>query len=131
VLSPATPPPPIRVLIVDADRRVRESLRDLICCEVGLDAVAAVGSADDARDVVAGSVPEVVVIDPLLPGLDVGLELIDELHAAHPATRLLVMGWTSDMDVAGHAADAVLDKSGSPEDLVAAITRSVRRGAAT
>jgi DNA-binding NarL/FixJ family response regulator len=131
VLSPATPASPLRVLIVDADRRVRESLRDLICCEVGLDAVAAVGSADDARDMVAGSAPEVVVIDPLLPDLESGLGLLDELHAAHPATRLIVMGWTSEMDVAGHAADAVLDKGRSPEDLVAAITHSVRRGAAT
>jgi DNA-binding NarL/FixJ family response regulator len=131
MLSPATPPSPIRVLIVDADRRVRESLRDLVCCEVGFDAVAAVGSVEDARTVVASAEPEVVVIDPLLPGIETGLELLDELRASHPATRLLVMGWTGDTDGAGHAADAVLDKSASPEDLVAAITRSVRRGAAT
>jgi DNA-binding NarL/FixJ family response regulator len=129
--SPELPTSPIRVLIVDADRRVRDSLRDLICCEVGFDAVAAVGSADDARDIVAGGEPDVVVIDPLLPGVDVGLELLDELRACHPATRLLVMGWPPDMNVSGHAADAVLDKGASPEDLVAAITHAVRRGAAT
>jgi DNA-binding NarL/FixJ family response regulator len=131
MLLPATPASPLRVLIVDADRRVRESLRDLLCCEVGLDAVVAVGTADEARSAAAESESEVVVIDPRLPGLETGLDLIDEFHALHPAARLLVMSWTADLDVAGHSADALLDKSASPEELVAAITRSVRKGADT
>lgn len=121
---------PIRVLIVDADRRVRESLRDLICCEVGFDAVAAVGSADAARDLVARSLPGVVVIDPLLPGIESGLALVEEIREEHPAVQVLLIGWTPDVDGEAHAATVVLDKGASPEALVAAITRAVRAGSA-
>jgi DNA-binding NarL/FixJ family response regulator len=127
--APATGSSPLQVLIVDADRRVRDSLRDLLCCEVGTDCIVAVGSIEDARLAVDTAEPAVVVIDPRLPGIADGIGLLDQLRAEHPATRVLVMSWSHDADVAGHATEPVLDKNASPEDLVAAITRSVRKGA--
>jgi DNA-binding NarL/FixJ family response regulator len=136
--SPATGSSPLKILVVDADRRVRDSLSDLICCEVGLEAVASVGTADDARAAVADSRPDIVIIDPRLPELDAGMTLLDEFRADHPEMRLLVMGWSNDNDVAGHAEHdtravrpihETLDKSASPEDILAAIAHSVRKGA--
>jgi DNA-binding NarL/FixJ family response regulator len=114
--------PPLRILIVDADRRVRESLRELIACEVGPDAVLAVGTADDARLAAATFAPDVVVIDPRLPAVDSGADLIDDLHARRPTARLLEMCWHGD-DRATPDADAGLDMEASPEALVAAILR--------
>src|SRR3954449_365339 len=89
MLSPAAPTSPLRILVVDADRRVRDSLRELIRCEVGLETVAAVGTADEAREAAAAAEPDVIVIDPRLPEVEAGIALIDELRSEHPSTRLL------------------------------------------
>ena len=54
-MSTTAPTPttsPLRILIVDADRRVRDSLTDLIRCETRLEAVAAVGKAEAAFEAV-------------------------------------------------------------------------------
>src|SRR4051794_21190022 len=102
MLPHATESLPLKILVVDADRRVRDSLRDLICCEVGLETVASVGTADDARAAVAEAQPDIVIIDPRLPELAAGMTLIDEFRAQRPGMRLLVMGWSDENDVAAH-----------------------------
>ncbi len=126
--SPATGTSPLRVLVVDADRRVRESLCDLIRCETTFEAVTAVGTAAEAAACVADCRPDVVVIDPRLPDVDAGLGLLAHLRSTYPDTRLLVMSWSAETDAVARGADGMLDKSASPEDLVAAITQAVRRG---
>jgi CheY-like chemotaxis protein len=128
MLSPATGTSPLRVLIVDADRRVRDSLCNLLRCETEPLSVATVGSAAEALATIAGSPVDVVVIDPYLPDLDAGLALIADLRTAHPAIRLLLMTWSADLDVAAHGVDGLLDKAASPEALVAAIADAARRG---
>jgi two-component system nitrogen regulation response regulator GlnG len=128
MISPATGTSPLRVLIVDADRRVRDSLCNLLRCETEPLSVATVGSAAEALATIAGSPVDVVVIDPYLPDLDAGLALIGDLRKAHPAIRLLLMTWSADLDVAAHGVDGLLDKAASPEELVAAIADAARRG---
>jgi DNA-binding NarL/FixJ family response regulator len=131
MLSPATGMSPLCVLIVDADRRVRDSLCDLLRCETRPVSVDAVSSPEEALARVANSPIDVVVIDPHLPDLAAGLGLIADLRAEHPAIRLLVMTWSADVDGVAHGADGLLDKAASPEDLVAAISDSARRGGTT
>ncbi len=126
MLSPATTPP-IRVLIVDADRRVRDSLCDLIECDAALEAVAAVGTADEAARSAADLQPDVVVIDPRLPEVATGAGLLGRLRAAVPSTRLLVMSWSPEAGGVLDAADGLIDKNASPEALVAAIAASMAR----
>jgi CheY-like chemotaxis protein len=128
MLSPATGTSPLRVLIVDADRRVRESLCDLLRCETQPVSVATVGSGEEALATIARSPVDVVVIDPYLPDIDAGLALIGALRTAHPAIRLLLMTWSADLDVTAHGVDGLLDKAASPEELVAAIAATARRG---
>ena len=127
MLQPAQGAAQARVLIVDPDRRVRDSLRDLLNCELGADSVVAVGSTEDAIARLADE-PDVVVLEPTLAADGSGADLLAELRDHHPLARLFLMGWRDEMDVASDAArtaDATLDKSASPEDLVAAITRSL------
>jgi DNA-binding NarL/FixJ family response regulator len=127
MLQPARGAAHPRVLNVDPDRRVRDSLRDLLNCELGADMVVAVGSTEDALERLADE-PDVVVLEPTLAGDGSGADLLAELRDHHPAARLFLMGWRDEMHVAGDAArtaDATLDKSASPEDLVAAITQSL------
>ena len=131
MLSPATGTSPLRVLIVDADRRVRDSLCDLLRCETEPVSVASVGSGEEALAAIARSPVDVVVIDPNLPDLNTGLGLIADLRTGYPAIRLLLMTWSADLDVAAHGVDGVLDKAASPEELVAAIAAAARKGGTT
>lgn len=119
---PVAPSAP-RVMIVDADRRVQQSLSDLL----GLTGrVAVVGRAGDVRaalEEVERANPDVVLVDPRLPDVEAGIALITGMARAWPSLRIVLTGWG---DTEGHAQlnDAHLryvSKGGSPEEFVGAI----------
>lgn len=119
---PVSPDAP-RVLIVDADRRVQQSLADLL----GLTGrVAVVGRASDVRaalEEVDRTRPDVVLVDPRLPDVEAGTALVTGISRAWPSLRIVLTGW-SDTDGRADLAGAVtsyVSKGGSPEDFVAAI----------
>jgi DNA-binding NarL/FixJ family response regulator len=126
--------PPIRVLIVDADDRVRESLSGLLgigsrCVVVGTAARPAA-----ALDLARSMQPDVVVIDPRLPEVDGGIACITGLRDVAPGTRVLVMGWSDMMEHLGLTgeADAFIRKTfraGELIDAVEAASRSRRTSA--
>ena len=122
-------PPPLRVLVVDADERVCESLAGLI--GIGRTCVV-VGSAsriDEALALVAAAAPDVLVIDPRLPDADAGRRLIARVRALAPATRVLAMGWSDsvDHDAVAMGADGFIRKTFLPRELVAAVLAAGRR----
>jgi DNA-binding NarL/FixJ family response regulator len=118
----------LRVLLVDADHRVRECLRDLISLDEGVTVVGAVGHGAAAIEAVEQGHPHVVVIDPRLPELDAGLALVTHVREAYPDVRVLVMGWSDALEQAraGGGADGMLDKTAQPDDLVAQILAAAR-----
>ena len=76
------PPQPLRVVVVDADDRVRESLTGLLCIGDRLEVVGSAGETDAALDArPARRSPDVVVVDPRLPEMDGGLAFIGRLRA--------------------------------------------------
>ncbi len=112
-----------RVVIVDADRRVQQSLSDLL----GLTGeVAVVGHAGDVRSAleeVERARPDVVLVDPRLPDIEAGLALITGMSRARPDLRIVLTGWS---DTEGHmqpgvAESCYVSKGSSPEDFVSAI----------
>src|SRR5919112_3737769 len=111
-----TPAPP-RVVIVDADRRVQQSLADLL--GIGGE-VSVVGRASDVRaalELVEATRPDAVLVDPRLPDVEAGVALIRGLETAWPGLRIVLTGWT---DTEGHAAlmgstCRYVSKGGSPE----------------
>lgn len=113
---------PVRVVVVDADDRVRESLTGLL--EIG-DRIRVVGTAGglaEALRVIAVERPDVVVLDPRLPDANGTTPLCDRLRAVAPGVRTLVLSWSEDAGSAGrHGADAVTRKTFRPADLIAAI----------
>jgi DNA-binding NarL/FixJ family response regulator len=121
----------LRVLLVDADHRVRECLRDLINLGDGVQVVGAVGHGAAAIEAVEREHPHVVVIDPRLPELDAGLALVSHVRGAYPGVRVLVMGWSDALEQAraGASADGMLDKTAQPDDLVAQILAAARTAA--
>ena len=56
-----------RVVIIDADRRIRQSLTDVLRLAGGVDVLGSAGDVPAALKLVAEHLPEVVVVDPRLP----------------------------------------------------------------
>jgi len=121
---PGSKTPP-RVLIVDADRRVQQSLSDLlgVTGEVGV-----VGRAGDVRaalEQVETSRPDVVLMDPRLPDIEAGVALIGGMSRAWPDLRIVLTGWS---DTEGHVLTNMptrfVSKSGTPEEFVRAVVKA-------
>ena len=76
--KPGTSEKPIRVLIVDDHKIIREGLCDLIASQPGMMVVGDASNRADALGIVLREQPDVVVLDLDL-GAESGLELIPEL----------------------------------------------------
>ena len=119
----STSTPPLRLVVVDADDRVRETLTRLL--EIGdrVEIVGSAGAAGLALEIVEASAPDVVVVDPRLPEIEGGLAFIRRLRAVAPAVRVVVMGGsdTPQLDDLASAADCVCRKTFRAGDLLTAI----------
>lgn len=89
--SPVTPAP--RVVVVDADRRVQQSLAEVLRV-AGVDVVGTAGDVRSALELVSAEGPGVVLVDPRLPDLDAGMALLSSVSLGWPGTRIVVMGWS-------------------------------------
>jgi DNA-binding NarL/FixJ family response regulator len=115
------------VLVVDADRRVRQSLAGLIRVSDGLELAGAVGDPPSAMDALEGDGADVVLIDPRLPEAEVGLALLGAIRGRWPHTRIVALS------VVDHLAELwdeperlVVVSPASPELLVETLRRSDR-----
>ena len=129
---PVDRPAPLRVLVVDPDERVRQSLSGLL--EIGHQVVV-VGSAGQpgAALALADTVrPDVVIVDPRLPEVDRGYAFIGRLREAHPALRILVMSSAEGLEHLARpgGADGFIRKTFRPAELVAAVLAAARPGPA-
>ncbi|MGE0639968.1 MAG: response regulator [Thermoanaerobaculia bacterium] len=69
MLSEPTPSAPVAVVLVEDDRRLRESLSMLLGGTPGFACVAACGSVEEALRIAPRATPDVVLLDIHLPGL--------------------------------------------------------------
>ena len=127
-MTEATPGPgPLRVLLVDPDDRVRESLAGLLRIGQRLQVVGSAGTSDAAIELTASHLPDVVVVDPRLPGCDDAAALIARIRIASPASRVLVLNWSETTDGASSGADAYTRKTFRPHELIDAVVSTSRR----
>jgi DNA-binding NarL/FixJ family response regulator len=126
--DPAAAPAPLRVLLVDPDDRVRESLAGLLRIGQKCLVIGSAGTADAAVNLAAETAPDVVVVDPRLPGID-GAALIARFRAVAPDTRVLVLNWSETADLAS-GADAYARKTFRPHELIDAVLATTRRSLA-
>ena len=112
-----------RVLVVDADDRVRESLTGLLAIGSRCVVVASSGVAGEAFDLAIERQPDVVIIDPRLPDVADGMALISKLRARQPGVRILAMSWSDTLEsaVLESGADGFLRKTFRPTELVSAV----------
>lgn len=120
---------PIRVLIVDDQRLVRAGLRMLCESTPDLDVVAEAADGEQAVKSALELVPDVILMDLRMPGLD-GIEATRLVMAARPESKVLALT-TFDDDAHLYPALAAgaagfLVKDTSPAELLDAIRRTAR-----
>jgi DNA-binding NarL/FixJ family response regulator len=129
-MTGASGPGPIRVLIADDQRVVRDGLRMLVAL---IEDVEVVGTACDGAEAVrlAGEHrPDVVLMDLRMPGTD-GIAATADLRQQLPSARVLVLTTYADEDAIVPALEAgargYLTKDASAEQIESAI-RAVHAG---
>jgi DNA-binding NarL/FixJ family response regulator len=130
--EPATLTRPLRVLIVEPDECIRESLAGILriggrCAVVGV-----AGGADEAIALAATIQPDAVLLDPRLPIGSGGRAIVAALREVAPAVRIIVLrtGAGGEPSPAGidwdpHA-DAYIKKTFRPHELIDAVLSAAR-----
>jgi DNA-binding NarL/FixJ family response regulator len=122
-------PDQLRIVLVDADDLVRESLAGLLGIGDRIKVVGSAGQTDEAMQLILTVVPDAVVIDPRMPELATGLAFIGRVKAVAPKVQVLVMGSAELVEQAGLSdrVDGCVRKTFRPNDLTAAILAAGRR----
>jgi NarL family two-component system response regulator LiaR len=81
---------PISVLIVDDHAVVRSGLRSFLRSEGDIEIVGEAGNGTEAIEKVQELLPEVVLMDLVMPGMD-GIEATRTISRVSPASRVLVL----------------------------------------
>ena len=119
-----------RILVVDDDVALRELVESyLVANGFGVECV---GDGNGFRASLAGSTPDLVVLDLMLPGDD-GLALLRELRASGGPPVIIVSARGEEVDrVVGLevGADDYLAKPFGPRELLARVRAVLRRGGA-
>ncbi len=120
----------IRVLVVDDHAVVRDGLELLLGRFDGVECVATAADGTEAVTAAADLVPDVVLMDLSMPGMD-GIEATRAITAVQPGVAVLVLTTFADprhvMDAVDAGAVGYLLKDSSPEQLEVGI-RSAARG---
>jgi DNA-binding NarL/FixJ family response regulator len=122
--------PPIRVLIADDQRVVRDGLAMLVGLIDGVEIACAACDGDEAVRLAVAHRPDVILMDLRMPGMD-GIAATAQLRDQLPSARVLVLTTYADDDTILPAlragANGYLTKDASAEQIEAAI-RAVHAG---
>jgi len=122
---------PIRVMIIDDHRMMRDALRALMEQAGGIELVGEAGDALSGIDTASRTNPDVILVDVGLKGIG-GIEAAHRLRKAVPASRVLILSQYDDEEYVVEAlgeggAAGYLIKSDAASELLGAI-RAVAAG---
>ena len=122
----------LRLVVVDADDRTRESVVGLLGIRERFRVVGSAGHLGAAIRLVEQQRPDVVIIDPRLPEVSGGVALIRAIRGIDPGIRILAVGWSPELehDTIEAGADGFVRKTFRPAELADAISRCMESGAA-
>jgi DNA-binding NarL/FixJ family response regulator len=119
----------IRVLLVDDHPMVRTGLRVFLSESSDVAVVGELSDGDAALSFVQREVPDVVLMDLSMPGVD-GIAATRAISAAHPEVKVVVLTTFVDRERVLEAVDAgavgYLLKDADPEELVRSIRAAAR-----
>ncbi len=122
-------PEKIRVMIVDDVAETREQLRKLMSFDPDIEVVAMVGSGEEAVSVVPKAIPDVVLMDINLPGID-GITATGKIVEIMPAVQVVMLSVQGESDYMRRAMMAgardYLTKPPSADDLLNTIHRTYK-----
>jgi DNA-binding NarL/FixJ family response regulator len=117
----------IRVLLVDDQQLIRAGLRMLCDAADGIEVVGEAGDGRAAIEMATGLLPDVIVMDLRMPGVD-GITATSRIVAARPSARVLVVTTFGDDDhlypALQSGACGFLLKDAPPEELLTGIRQA-------
>lgn len=121
---------PIRILLVDDHRLMREALANLLECADDLAVMGQAVNGLEAIQMAAEMKPDVILMDAVMPELN-GFEAAGKIAVSHPDIRIIGLSMHNDANtrqkMLDAGADAYLTKTGSLQTLLETI-RKVHRG---
>jgi DNA-binding NarL/FixJ family response regulator len=118
----------IRILLVDDHAMVRRGMRDFLALHADLEVVGEAADGLAALETTASLVPDVVIMDLLMPGMD-GIAATAEIKTRHPAVEVIALTSFVDEDRVTAALEAgasgFLLKDAEADDLANAIRAAV------
>lgn len=119
----------MQILIADSQPRARQSLKALLATWPAVEGIREAGSGREAVSSVEEGVPDVAVLDALLPEMD-GIEATRVIKERWPLIKVVV--WSIDPEYEAEAqtagADAFVTKGMPPQELLACIAAVVENG---
>lgn len=117
---------PIRVVIVDDHKMVRDGIRMIVDSRPGLKVVGEAGAKDEALAVVERELPDIVLLDLDLKA-DSGLDILPELKNLQKPPKVLVLTGVRDPEIHQQCvrlgARGLVQKESASETLVKAIEK--------
>ena len=124
------PSTPVRVLLVDDHPVMRDGLQQLLERTGEFEVVGHAGDGEEAERMAKDLVPDVVIMDVLMPRRD-GIEACREIMDALPDIRVLILTASTErnavIEAVAAGADGYLQKFTGTEELLATV-RDVARG---
>lgn len=117
-------PAMVKVLIVDDHKMFVDGLIAALQPHEGIVVVATAATGDQALGMVEEHLPDVILLDQLLPDED-GIEIVPRMFELHPAARIIIISQLIDAEIAENAVRAgcagYLTKDKPIDELIAAI----------
>jgi DNA-binding NarL/FixJ family response regulator len=116
----------LRLLIVDDQRRTRQSLRALLSTEFPLIKLLEAENGVEALNRAEDWLPDIVLLDVRMPDVD-GIEVTRLMKRQRPEVKVIVLSISAEYYVASleAGADAFMSKGEPPERLLAVLNEKV------